>query len=614
MPYLSDEPSAALLSSTSWHCLIAADDADGLAGMSHRVWRQATEARENGDEIEAAVLQLIGAATSLLLTEGAKPPFQPLMQIFGHGRSPALEDFGQHDVAALAAFANSAPSMYLRARLADVAATAGYELGIKEWRSGLVAAHAYIELSERHLLTDRRYEVAPVFRRGLHLAWVYCKNDIALRDRYWTLLTKAISDCFAHGAIASALALVSEVIERRRDLGTLVAPWVEAYATQTAAAGDHDTAARCFAWTRKLWIAAASADAAKRCHLSEGHHLVARADGPGPAIVRAHWLAQGIDVLRNARAPEAELSNLQTKLGLLQRYSLNDFGVRRHEIDVTDVVKVLEETLVGPSLFDSLMQMCFSVTNVSDAQSLRRQVIEQAERSFLGSLFGVKHLDRQGKVVGKGGEFDPNDEALVQQAMVHRLREGHLKFRAETVLLRCASRIFTLHHPSMFEIGGVVEASALIPPGHKESVARGLLAGINADWLEAATYLIPKVEPILRHLFQVRGINTLLARDGTQSEMILSDFLDHPEADGFLGPDLILELKTLLTHQVGYCLRHQWAHGLSDDDAIVNAGTVCLWWTLWRLVLEPWRSEYVEAKITEQSSAGDDRCTNGSSA
>lgn len=56
---------------------------------------------------------------------------------------------------------------------------------------------------------------------------------------------------------------------------------------------------------------------------------------------------------------------------------------------------------------------------------------------------------------------------------------------------------------------------------------------------------------------------------------------------------MVLELKALLTHKVGYCLRHQWAHGLSDDNTVVNAGTLCLWWTLWRLILIPWADEYL---------------------
>lgn len=313
-------------------------------------------------------------------------------------------------------------------------------------------------------------------------------------------------------------------------------------------------------------------------------------------MVRAHWLAEGIEVLRHTRAPEAELSALQIKLGLLQRYSLNDFRIRQAERDVTDVISFLKRVLVGPSLFDSLMQMCFSVANWPNASAIRQEVIVQNRDSFLGSLFSVRHVDRQGKTVGKQGTFDPDDEALVDQAMVHRVRDFDLKFRAETLIVRCASHLFTYHHPSMFQIGGVVEASVMIPPGHKESVARGLLAGVNGDWLEAATYLIPKVEPILRHYFQTRGINTLVVRDGAQAEMIISDFLEHPEANDFLGPDLVLELKTLLTHQVGYCLRHHWAHGLSDDVTIINPGTVCLWWTLWRIILWPWSSEYFDAQ------------------
>ncbi|MGW8275753.1 hypothetical protein [Xanthomonas axonopodis] len=49
-------------------------------------------------------------------------------------------------------------------------------------------------------------------------------------------------------------------------------------------------------------------------------------------------------------------------------------------------------------------------------------------------------------------------------------------------------------------------------------MARGLLAGLEHDWEEAAVFLIPQAEPFVRAAFKRHNINTLAIKDGVEEE------------------------------------------------------------------------------------------------
>lgn len=155
----------------------------------------------------------------------------------------------------------------------------------------------------------------------------------------------------------------------------------------------------------------------------------------------------------------------------------------------------------------------------------------------------------------------------------------------------------TKFEPTMADMIGLLHQSPFVPRGHEWSLARGLLAGLNHDWNEAAIFLIPQAEPFIRAAFHRRGIHTLShnnTTDGAEEEKSLNELLAHPEVETVLSPDIVLELKAQLTHKSGHNLRNRYGHGLISDDDLACVGTIVLWWTMLRLVLWPYRGRALE--------------------
>lgn len=587
------------MTDTSWHEHIDRADPDDLWLLSTRLFLAAQQRETEGASPEADVLKLVAAAASMSLTEGAKPVFQPMARFYGENkRSAALEDFGALDAEALAAVAQIAPTALVRARLGDVAATVAAEVGSNQWRSGALAAAAYLELAEQYLLADDGIRVLTEFVRGLRLAWVYCRKDEALSNRYWALIQKAITQSLKGKAPGIAFVLTDEVKRSRSDLATGIAIEMETAAALYLTQGDADTAARCFCEARKLWERTGNRTEAKRCHLLQGEALVTRAAlARGSAMANATWLAKGLDVLRRAGADRARIDELRRELATVQQQSLSEFKRTEHSMDATELVRAVEACVVGPTLLESLLQTTFCFGNWPKFDKVRQDVIDAARQYPLSAMFSSQHVNAEGAVIAQQKSFNASDPESVYQAMVKHSHDFECTFRGNIIVARCVDLLFVGHHPSLFHIVEIVASSPMTPPEHEQSLARGTLAGINGDWLEAATYLIPQIEPFIRHQFRLRGVITLAMRDdGIQTEKSLTELLRSDDAERVLGKDLVLELDTLMVHPMGYSLRHNWAHGLSDDRAIVNPGVLALWWTTLRLILWPWAVERHHAR------------------
>lgn len=591
MAFLAAPLPDSITRASAWHRHVQGNDPDDLYGLSVNLFREATKQEEAGGIPETPFLKLLAAATSMRLCDGGKPPFQPMMRMGGQ-RSPALEDFGEHDVLALATAAESMPLAWVRARLADVAASAGAKFGMKPWQSGVRAAHAYLELAESHLLEAEGIRVLSEFQRGLALAWMYCRKDNLILERYWTLAQKAIAQSLAGPHPGIAFFLGVEVRKRRSDLAAETAVAFEAAAKRHQEASDHDTAARCYAMARELWARAYKRDEAKRCHLLQGEALVRRADiGSGNSLAQATWLAEGIDVLRRAGANPERLTELRHRLSTVQRASLDHFSRTEHSIDVSDVVREVESRVIGPTFFESLLQTAYRLARLPHHDAVRETVLDHQTRFPLSALFASTYLNEDGAVIARRDALDADDPESVYSAMVRQCYDVDLSFIGKIVVARAVDILFTGHYPDLGHVYEIVHASPMVPDGHELTIARGLLAGIHSDWLDAAMYLCPNVEAIVRHLFHHHDLVTLALReDGTQTEKSLTELLASEDAERVLGKDSMLALQTLMVHPTGYRLRHNWAHGLVSDDALVTPAVLVLWWFVLRVILWPWHA------------------------
>ncbi|QWP78708.1 DUF4209 domain-containing protein [Lysobacter sp. K5869] len=593
MAILTRPVSEETLSAMDWQqYVLELDWSEYSIDSRFRLMPQIEQLQARDETLAAEVLTLLGHVATLVMEPRASFPFR----IRSVQKKNGLDSLDQYDIECLAMMALQANDPWLRARLADVAVTAGRDRGLNQWQLGSTAVHAYLDHCEQHLLGEQGFLHTDEAIRGTRLRWVYAKRDEATYERYKQLIISGIRRGLElrHPGLYHALA--RDIIAQRYSFSAEVAPILEQAANQFATDEncDYDLASRAYLLAYKLWEVAGNKASANRCHLAAGQALVTRSRGTGSAMLRSDWLAEGIQLLRQARSPRQHITALWQELSDLRMGIESEMHEHEFSVDVTDIAEAARAAITGPTAWEALLQLGFLLGNWYDPGMIRQEAIESAQRFVFRSFFTQVHLDRSGNPIDREDAFDINNEEHVTRRMVAYLLEHRLDFFSK-VIAPNALEVMTASHPPSFEL--FLEAAYLsptAPKGHEYSLARGLYAGCTSDWHECGTYLIPQVEPFVRNLLKRAGRNTLtVGDDGIEKERTLGDMLISQDAAEILGSRLVLELRALMTESSGYRLRNNYAHGLFNDAELENVGVVRLWWTTLRLVMFPWGREYL---------------------
>lgn len=557
---------------------------------AQRLHEKANDLAAQGQEIQAQALSLIGGVVSMQLRHDGPAPYGPMIQMRDGGRTLSFEDLEAIDADFLGQVAMDTKDPWLRARFSDVAISVGQSSGV-DWQLGKLSVEAQLDYLRSVFLTDRAIDGIDECRRALRLLWVYAKRDASLWDSYWNLIKEQVQHSLDNNWPGVTFPLCDESMERNRKICEDLAPMIQEKADSLAQ--DHPIeAARYYAYASRLWHRLRDRQRSREAKLSQGETLVRAAALAAEAnpLLAPHWMLEGISVLRRAHAPPSRINELRDTLSRYQLASLDSFQGHEFRIDVSEWIKQIEEEMVGPSFFEALLQMTFRLGRWLDFDQCRQESLETAEKYVLSSLFSSQHSNDEGAVVATEQAFDRNNEESIFQRMVSQAREAHLDLRGKVLVGHATCILYSNFQPPFSAIKEVVDASPMTPEGYSETLARGLYAGICGDWIAAGAYLIPGVEPLVRAHLRRRGIHTTVIREnGTQQERTLSELLTMQEATHVFGAGLLLELRTILTEPLGFNLRNMYCHGLLHDNQLENAGTMSLWWSLWRLILFPWR-------------------------
>ncbi|QOW21104.1 DUF4209 domain-containing protein [Novilysobacter avium] len=300
-------------------------------------------------------------------------------------------------------------------------------------------------------------------------------------------------------------------------------------------------------------------------------------------------LTEAISILRRAKADPTRIQALRDQLTHYERASLDHYGHHSHEFDATEWIKWIDEQLEAPSFFASLLRMAYRANKTLRMEELEARVRKNAEDHPLSHFFASSHANAEGAIVARTSAFDANDPTSVREHMIRDATQFDLNLRARIMVSRSIYALYSSYQPSFQGIKEIVETSIVAPDAQSETLARGLFAGFTADWLGASAYLIPAMEPFVRHQLKRVGAHTMaLDEHGVQHEKTLGELLSTPETEAFFGKDLVFELQVHLVEQAGFNLRNKYCHGLMSDDALESAGIMSLWWLLWRMILFPW--------------------------
>lgn len=603
MPFCAD-----WLADGAWEQLIADVDwsSDGwrlaqtLAAIAH-------QQESTGDRTTAALLRLLACLASMHLQVGGDELLTP-RYITPERWSAGLRDMDANDCAAVMAIARTTQLTWIRARCAEVVLASPHAQGRERHALAALGADAYLQLVREAEATTADVEIHTVthLRRALALGWPAKKKDVAFQQQVWRSFMALFRRTLRGPFPGMADGYVTELLDRPSDHAREAAELLETTARATAPTEDIDSEIqhRLFSLARRLWESERELARARAAGRHAAEALVSRAGNVASAAVKAAWLAQAIAELRRYHGDAERVQRLQSELADVRLRIADEVGEIQLQVDVRHIHEWAQEHVASADYQLALLKIAFAALDHPDPERERQRAIAEKRGEFFGSFFGSTHLDAEGAPIRSQGPFDANDPVHVEAAAIERLCDERYP-RVLAPLIDIALRTLSERFSSAFDdVLSLVRYSPATPHGHAWQIARGLYAGLQFRWIDAAINLIPMVEAFVRADLKRHGIDTRVANelDG-ENERSLTLLLELDAQRGILPAGMNFELKALMTHPAGANLRNRYAHGLMSDRELSSPAAMAVWWLMLRIVLRPF-CELAEPKQAMDGEAG----------
>lgn len=330
----------------------------------------------------------------------------------------------------------------------------------------------------------------------------------------------------------------------------------------------------------------------ERCQLGAIRQLLRMRDECGQAGAKASWVMDALLRLRALKSEEAQVleAELEIELRLLQKAALREMGSFPISLDVPDERERILTHFSEIDLASALKDYAF--LSVSPAVSdLKAEALKEAGRSGISSMFGIQHVDQEGRTVVRTpslGSGEPSEEWFA-----HAIGRSE-NFRRALVVTNSIEPVRQLINSKVAieerHLNPIVWQSPFVPKTQASLYAIGFTHFFQGNFPSAAHVLIPQLEPSLRYLLKTHGVDPTKRRDDATEEdrSLDSIIINHRTAlEGILGVDLLDELNRIFNVQPGPNLRHEMAHGQISANECYTADIIYACWFLYRLVSLP---------------------------
>jgi len=559
--------------------------------LAHTIAAIAYQQESEGDTATAALLVFVACLASMHLQVGGDVLLTP-RYITPERWSAGLGDMDANDFAAATAIARNTQLLWLRARCADVALASDGAKGREIHELAALGADAYLRLVRQVEATTADVDINTVdhLRRALDLGWKAKKKDETFQRQVWSSFMALFRRTLSGPFPGMADRYVTELLDRPSDHAHEAAELLEATAFATRIEQDIDSEIqhRLFSLARRLWDSERKPERARAAGRQAAETLVLRAGNASSAAVKAIWLAKAVGDLKRYRGNPDRVKLLQSQLADVRLRIADELGEIKLRVDIGYIHEWVQEHLASADYQLALLKIAFAAVDHPDPDEECRQAIEEKQAQFFGSLFGSTHLDAEGAPLRSQGAFDAHDPDHVETAAIERLCQTRYPYLLAPLISAAVRTLSERFSSSFDDILSMVRYSPASPHGHVWQIARGLYAGLQFRWNDAAVYLIPVVESIVRDELKRHGVDTRVKNDfDGENERSLTQLLELDAELGVLPRGMNLELKALMTHPAGANLRNRYAHGLMSDRELASAATLAVWWLVLRIVLRP---------------------------
>ena len=282
-------------------------------------------------------------------------------------------------------------------------------------------------------------------------------------------------------------------------------------------------------------------DDERRCQLAAAETYVKEGEREDSAMIRMVRLNHALEALSRISGTEERVREI--KLGAQEAQQQSRVEMKRVETKIESPAVAAEIARVrdaarGLSKQDVLKFLAdnFVFNLVSTLRENAQQRMKDFPMQFLVSQVTLSDNDRiVSQSFGSHSNPEKEQEATLRKEMY---RQASI-MRSMLVLGACdpiRQQIHLQHHVTLEDMIYIVTDNPFIPAGRERLVARGLVAGLRGDFVEAIHILIPQLEHSLRHVAIKLGEPAMRTdRDGRQYDQDMNTLLYSKTLEGFFG-------------------------------------------------------------------------------
>ena len=332
----------------------------------------------------------------------------------------------------------------------------------------------------------------------------------------------------------------------------------------------YETAARIYEKNNKN-------DSAKQCRISAAKITIDVANSHSEPMLKANWLRTAIAELRRLGDKDL-IEDLKKQLVDVRVDSLNSYVTLSSPIDITDEVNNALDNLANRKL-SYILKYIMSETPIESISNIREEVVRISEVGVFSRFFASEIMDEAGRRIHRDNPLNDVNKMTDDEAINHYMRNITI---THDLFIKAAFEparfvIVQEHNLTLNTFVKFTAHSPFIKDDHANIFSLGFYRLFQGDYMGASYLLIPQMEGILRHAYEISGKDSTRYLDkGIEESTSISILLDkcREDIDLIFTKDIALTIDMLFNRKNGPVLRHKLAHGNLYDGMCFSESTI----------------------------------------
>lgn len=285
---------------------------------------------------------------------------------------------------------------------------------------------------------------------------------------------------------------------------------------------------------------------------------------------------------------ETRMKRIERRQGKARELAISQMSEYSYSIDVRPYIEETEKCFEGKSQQEACA-ILLKIAHIYGEENVSHYV-ESCRRAaplvhHLSQIVYDKNKRLRGESKGMS-ERDSNENQSAESNMIHtgaRYKEL-IQCAASWRIIPSLDILHRDHRVTERFFEELVASSALVPSGRERMFVKGLFCGYDYDFESAMYILAPQVEHLVRVFLKMRGVNTIVVREGVEDEMSLNALVETEEIKHFFGEKIVFNIRMLFCEPLGANIRNDVAHGLADSE---DGNSLCFayaWWFILHLL------------------------------